>query len=396
MKYTLLIGFGVVSAVMAYLYYMQQKQEQKLQFLMERFNQLERHYSHSDEDGSSIEHFGQTAVSNVDNEAEIAADYPSGSSGTFPFPDKPRALSNDSNGPKTPTVSESSRENDEQSIDDIEREIIQLKEELGEFYEGSLDVLSEEPLLSQTIFLSIDRNQNPLYNIPTNAISPSNSCTKIEVYSNDETDNDLNQEKTVDVSIVSDIGHTTSTEMRCVDSNSKQEKKSVGQGVKSIKSDHEIEFLTDNSDTNILNYIHQHMETNAHNDNKSNKIILKNNMSQFEDLDDIDHIENNELDSYINQAIENRDIEFEQHLETLSQTSLTDITKIENNNLEVKIDVIANTWKLSDLKDICKGNGLSQKGNKHELIKRILEHIPDVFENPKNDFENKSKTNLLN
>lgn len=385
MKYTLLLGFGVVSAVLAYLYFMQQKQEKKLQFLIERFNQIEKqHINSNDDEHNQVEHFEHIVPSQdqTENQDNLFI------SSTYTLPDKPRTLSNDSNGPKTPNVSESSRDKDEQSIDDIEREINQLKEELGEFYDEAVEVIHDEPLYTQSIFMSIERNLNPLYNniLSTNDLQ-NKSSTKIEVCSENEHDENNKEYKKLDVI------HEKSNEIENIDDKQTENDNII---VDNKSNNAKMEFLTtDNNDNNILNYINQHMEATP-NDNKSNKTTLKNNLSQFEDLDDIEHIENNELDSYINQVIENHDIELEQHLETLSQTSLTDITKIENNNLEVKVDVIANTWKLSDLKEICKSNGLSQKGNKHELIKRILEHIPDVFENPKNDFENKSKTTLLN
>jgi hypothetical protein len=124
----------------------------------------------------------------------------------------------------------------------------------------------------------------------------------------------------------------------------------------------------------------------------SNGRVIKNNfnvMSQFDELDDVEESDNNELERYMNNIREsNVDIDLEKHLaeqpDTVSSMSLSAIQQLTepfaNASIEVKVNIIANNWKLSDLKDLCKKNNIAQNGNKQILVKRLIEKFPEIFE----------------
>ncbi len=124
----------------------------------------------------------------------------------------------------------------------------------------------------------------------------------------------------------------------------------------------------------------------------SNGRVMKNNvnvMSQFDELDDVEESDNNELERYINNIGEsNVDIDLEKHLaeqpDTVSSMSLSAIQQLTepfaNASTEVKVNIIANNWKLSDLKELCKKNNIAQNGNKQILVKRLIEKYPEIFE----------------
>ena len=121
-------------------------------------------------------------------------------------------------------------------------------------------------------------------------------------------------------------------------------------------------------------------------------------MSQFDDLEDTEPLDNDELEAYIKESNSNARDDLEQHLsnqpDTLSNISISGIQKIiepfSDASLEVKINIIANNQKLSDLKDLCKNYGLTTKGNKQELVKRLLDKYPNLFDKEQNNLNMES------
>jgi hypothetical protein len=109
---------------------------------------------------------------------------------------------------------------------------------------------------------------------------------------------------------------------------------------------------------------------------------VKNNMSQFDELDDTEHIDNNELDSYMNHNILgsklNNNLELEIELDAMSNSSIIDNDV--NTSNSIKADIIYNNWKITDLKELCKTLNVSGKGNKLDIIKRLLNKDSTIFE----------------
>ena len=125
------------------------------------------------------------------------------------------------------------------------------------------------------------------------------------------------------------------------------------------------------------------------------------NASQFDDLGDTDHIENDELEHYIRDSNLNAKDDLEHQLstqpDTLSNISISGIQKIvepfSDASLEVKVNVIANNQKLSDLRDLCKNYGLGTKGTKPDLVRKLLDKYPKLFDKEQNNLNNLNNDN---
>jgi hypothetical protein len=131
---------------------------------------------------------------------------------------------------------------------------------------------------------------------------------------------------------------------------------------------------------------------------------IRNNMSQFDELDDTEPVENNELDVYMNSKLnENMESDLEKHLDeqpdTVSNLSISAMQQLTepfaNASIEVKVNIIANNWKLNDLKELCKKNNITHNGNKQQLVKKLIEKYPDIFEKeqPKEKNEEEHQVN---
>lgn len=113
-------------------------------------------------------------------------------------------------------------------------------------------------------------------------------------------------------------------------------------------------------------------------------------LHEFEDLGDTDHIENSELDSYINNAaIENSD-DIEKKLDEMSNSSQIDADVQYN----VRIELIANSSKLKDIKELCKKNGIAiGNASKTELVRKLYKINPDIYDLLVTSKENYTKEN---
>ena len=113
-------------------------------------------------------------------------------------------------------------------------------------------------------------------------------------------------------------------------------------------------------------------------------------LHEFDDLGDTDHIENSELDSYINNAaIENSD-DIEKKLDEMSNNSQVDADVQYN----VRIELITNSSKLKDIKELCKKNGISiGSSSKTELVRKLYKINPDIYDLLVTNKENYTKEN---
>jgi hypothetical protein len=100
-------------------------------------------------------------------------------------------------------------------------------------------------------------------------------------------------------------------------------------------------------------------------------------LHEFEDLGDTDHIENTELDSYINNAIIENNEDIEKKLEEMSNSSHVDADVQYN----VRIELIANSSKLKDIKELCKKNSIAiGSSSKTELVRKLYKINPDIYD----------------
>lgn len=113
-------------------------------------------------------------------------------------------------------------------------------------------------------------------------------------------------------------------------------------------------------------------------------------LHEFEDLGDTDHIENSELDSYINNAAIENSEDIEKKLDEMSNSSQVD-TDVQYN---VRIELIANSSKLKDIKELCKKNGIAiGSSSKTELVRKLYKINPDIYDLLVTNKENYTKEN---
>jgi hypothetical protein len=122
-------------------------------------------------------------------------------------------------------------------------------------------------------------------------------------------------------------------------------------------------------------------------------------LNEYDDLGDTEHIENSELDSYINNAIipnGSESEEIEKRLDEMSNNSQVDIDVTNN----VRIELIANSSKLKDIKDMCKKHKITiGTSTKNELVRKLYKIEPKLYDllvgNKENASHNKETANAI-
>ena len=152
-----------------------------------------------------------------------------------------------------------------------------------------------------------------------------------------------------------------------------------------------INTVNDNIDESLIKEVEQVKEFTQQISGSHTDDYQKNNNSEFEDLanvdlehnsefdeliEDVDHSEENDEDTDVNEelldntpesVVESEENEEEMSLE--NQVELSDELK-----KEVDIDVISNLYSKKQLENLCIANNLSKSGNKTTLVQRLLDN----------------------
>lgn len=144
------------------------------------------------------------------------------------------------------------------------------------------------------------------------------------------------------------------------------------------------ENVESNESINIINS-NESIATNGQKTEESIELL-----HEFDDLGDTDHIENSELDSYINNAALENSEDIEKKLDEMSNSSQVDVDVQYN----VRIELIANSSKLKDIKDLCKKNGIAiGNASKTDLVRKLYKINPNIYDLLVTNKENHTKEN---